>query len=135
MVAMNRKSMTQPNPLDIVNNLTAAINRGDLDAAVDLYEQDAVLVVQPGKIARGRSAIREALAGFISLKPTLRGQAQQIVDRDDIVLHCSRWILTGTSPDGKKVEMGGVSSDILQRQSDGSWLIAIDNPWGTTIVS
>lgn len=134
MVSMNVRNMTQPNPLDTVNNLTAAINRGDLDAALTLYEPDAVLVAQPGQIARGRAAIRAALAGFVSLKPTLRGQAQQIVEAGDIVLYCSRWTLIGSSPDGKKVEMGGFSSDVLRRQSDGKWLIAIDNPWGTSIV-
>lgn len=127
--------MTQSTPLDTVNDLTAAINRGDLDSAVNLYEPDAVLVAQPGQIARGRAAIREALAAFVSLKPTLRGQAQQIVESGDIVLYCSRWTLTGTSPDGNKVEMGGVSSDVLRRQPDGRWLITIDNPWGTSIVS
>ncbi|HKZ62253.1 MAG TPA: SgcJ/EcaC family oxidoreductase [Nitrososphaera sp.] len=135
IVNMNEKSMIQPSPLDTVNSLTAAINQGDLDAALNLYEPDAVLVAQPGQIARGRAGIREALAGFVSLKPTLRGQAQQIVDAGDIVLYCSRWTLTGTSPDGGKVEMAGVSSDILRRQYDGRWLIVIDNPWGTSILS
>ena len=127
--------MTQPSPLDTINRLTEAINRGDLEAALDLYEPDAVLVAQPGQIARGHAGIRDALARFVSLKPTLRGQSQQLVDSGDIVLYCSRWTLTGTSPDGGKVEMAGVSSDILRRQSDGRWLIVIDNPWGTTILS
>jgi uncharacterized protein (TIGR02246 family) len=112
-----------------------AINSGDIDVAVSLYEPDAVLVAQPGQIARGRAAIRGALAGFIALKPTLRGHSQQMVEAGDIVLFCGRWTLTGTSPDGKKVEMGGVSSDVLKRQSDGRWLVVVDNPWGTSIVS
>jgi ketosteroid isomerase-like protein len=30
--------------------------------------------------------------------------------------------------------MGGVSSDVLRRQHDGRWLIAVDNPWGATIL-
>lgn len=127
--------MTQPSPLDIVNSLTAAINQGDLDAALNLYEPDAVFVAQPGRIVRGHAGIREALSGFVSLNPTLRGQAQQVVDSGDVVLYCSRWTLTGTAPDGGKVEMAGVSSDVLRRQSDGRWLIVIDNPWGTSILS
>jgi uncharacterized protein (TIGR02246 family) len=122
-------------PLDTVSSLMTAINSGDIDVAVSLYEHDAVLVAQPGQIARGRAAIRGALAGFIALKPTLRGHSQQMVEAGDIVLFCGRWTLTGTSPDGKKVEMGGVSSDVLKRQSDGRWLVAVDNPWGTSIVS
>ena len=132
---MNCSDMTQAGPLDTVTSLMTAINDGDIEVAVSLYEPDAVLVAQPGQIARGRAAIRAALAGFISLKPTLRGHSQQIVEAGDIVLFCGRWKLTGTSPDGKKVEMGGVSSDVLRRQPNGRWLIAVDNPWGTSIVS
>jgi ketosteroid isomerase-like protein len=56
--------MTQPSPLDTINNLTAAINQGDLTAMLNLFEPDAVLVVQalagqPAQIARGKVAIRE----------------------------------------------------------------------------
>ena len=131
--------MTQPSPLDTINNLTAAINRGDLAPMLNLFEPDAVLVVQalagqPAQIARGYVAIREAYAGFLSLKPTLRRQTQQIVESTGIALHCSRWTLTATSPDGKIVERTGVSSDVLRKQSDGRWLIQIYNPYGTSIV-
>jgi len=131
---MAQNSMTQPTPLDTINRLTDAINRGDLDAALDLYEPNAVLVAQPGEIARGRAGIRDALARFVSLKPTLSGQSQQLVESGDIVLYCSRWTLTGTGPDGGKVQMAGVSSDVLRKQPDGRWLIVIDNPWGTSIL-
>ena len=124
----------QPNPSDTVESLTEAINQGDLDKALSFYEPDAVLIAQPGTIARGRDAIRTALAGFISLKPSLKGQAHQIVEAGNTALYCSRWTLVGTSPDGKRVEMGGTSSDVLRRQSDGRWLVAVDNPWGTSIV-
>jgi uncharacterized protein (TIGR02246 family) len=136
---MNEKTMTQPSPLDTINDLTAAINRGDLASMLNLFEPDAVLVVQalagqPAQIARGEVAIREAYAGFVSLKPTLRRQAQEIVEGGGIALHCSRWTLTATSPDGKRIERAGVSSDVLRKQSDGRWLILIYNPYGTRIL-
>ncbi|MGD0176761.1 MAG: DUF4440 domain-containing protein [Candidatus Bathyarchaeia archaeon] len=136
---MNENATTQPGPLDIINNLTAAINRADLAAMLASFEPDAVLVVQalagqPAQIARGHVAIREAYAGFVSLKPTLRRQGQQIIEAGSIALHCSRWTLTATSPDGKKVETTGASSDVLRKQPDGQWLILIYNPYGTSIV-
>lgn len=132
--------MNQPNPLDTISNLTAAINRGDLPAMLNCFEPDAVLVVQalagqPEQIARGRDAIREAYAWFVSLKPTLRRQAQQVVEAGNIALHCSKWTLTATSPDGKKMERTGTSSDVLRKQADGQWLILIYNPYGTGIVN
>src|SRR5688572_26395333 len=45
-------------PIDTVNQLVDAINRGDLERAVAAYEPEAVLVAQPGQLARGTSALR-----------------------------------------------------------------------------
>jgi ketosteroid isomerase-like protein len=99
------------------------------------YEPGAVLVVEPGKLARGSSQLREALAGFIALKPTLRSEAQEIVEAGDVALYVGRWKLRGTDPEGKAVVMGGESADVLRRQEDGRWLIALDNPWGDQILT
>lgn len=126
--------MPGQNPLDTVNKLIEAINRGDLNAAVALYEPQATLVTEPGKPAKGTAAIRAALQDLIALKPTLKGETHQIVEGGDLALFCSKWKLKGAAPDGKPVEMGGASSDVLRRQADGSWLIVIDNPWGTSIL-
>ena len=38
-------------------------------------------------------------------------------------------------PDGNTINFGGVSTDVLRRQQDGSWLMVIDNPMGTAIVA
>jgi uncharacterized protein (TIGR02246 family) len=122
-------------PLDTINSLTRAINYGDIETALSLYESEAIMVVEPGKVARGIVAIRTALEGFMSLKPSLKGEIHQILNVGDLALFCSKWTLSGTSPDGKAVEMTGVSSDVLRRQPDGRWLIAIDNPWGTGIIN
>lgn len=121
-------------PAETVSDLMMAINRGDLEAAMRLYEPDAVIVAQPGSIARGKDAVRAAIAGFIALKPALKGHAHEVVEAGNTALYCARWSLVGTAPDGKRVEMSGMSSDVLRRQPDGRWLVAVDNPWGTSIV-
>ena len=121
-------------PIDTVNQLVDAINRGDLDRAVAAYEPGAVLVAQPGQLARGSTQIREALAGFIALKPTLETVTQDLIEAGDVALYVSRWSLRGTDPTGKPVAMAGESADILRRQQDGRWLIALDNPWGAGIL-
>ena len=121
-------------PRETVNQLMEAINRRELDAAVALYEPDATLLAEPGKPARGKPAIRAALEGFIALTPTLIGQTDQTIESGHVALFCSKWSLTGTGPDGKPMQLGGLSSDILRRQADGAWLIVIDNPWGTAIL-
>jgi len=121
-------------PIDTVNRLTEALNRGDLDGAVALYETNAVLVAQPGVLARGSNELRVALGRFVALEPTLRSEAQSVVEAGDIALYMGRWTLLGTDPAGQPISMGGESSDILRRQADGRWLIAVDNPWGGQIL-
>jgi uncharacterized protein (TIGR02246 family) len=129
-----RKERFVTTPIDTVNQLTAALNRGDIDAALSLYETNALLVAQPGQIARGSAELRAALRGFIDLKPRLTSQVQSVFETCDIALYVGRWNLQGTDPAGREVSMGGESSDILRRQDDGRWLIAIDNPWGSQVL-
>ena len=123
-----------PGPVDPIKHLVDAVNHGDLQRALTVYGPDSVFVAQPGQVARGLGQIKEALAGFIALKPTLTFQSQETIEAGDIALCAGRWTLTGTDPAGKPVTMGGESADVLRRQPDGRWLIAVDNPWGTAIL-
>lgn len=122
-------------PLEAVTRFVNAMNQGDLETALSMYEPGAALVVKPGVVATGTMALREALAGFVALKPALTSEAQQVVEAGDVALYCARWSLRGADPAGNLVQMNGRSSDILRRQPDGNWLIALDNPWGTDIVA
>ena len=121
-------------PIDTVNQLLSAINRGAVEAALALYEPDAVLIAQPGHPARGPDELRAALQQFAALKPILRSRADSVVEMGDLALYVSRWTLHGTDPSDQSVTVGGESSDILRRQRDGRWLIAIDNPWGAKVL-
>jgi ketosteroid isomerase-like protein len=121
-------------PLDTVNRLVRAINAGDLAAAVALYEPDAILVVQPGHLARGTAQVREALGGFVAMQATLISEAQYVLEAGDLALYIGRWRLRGTDPAGGPVELGGESTDVVRRQADGRGLIAIDDPWGARVL-
>jgi uncharacterized protein (TIGR02246 family) len=48
------------NPNETMGQLIAAINGGEPERALTLYEQDAVFVTEPGKFAAGKNAIRDA---------------------------------------------------------------------------
>jgi len=126
--------MGEMTPEDTVRNLIKAINNGDAATAAAQYEPEAILVVEPGKIARGSEQIREAMIGFTALKPTLQSEKDEILVAGDTALLLSNWSLNGTGPAGEAVQMGGKSTDILRRQSGGNWLIAIDNPWGVDLL-
>jgi ketosteroid isomerase-like protein len=127
--------MKTSSPLDAVTHFVNAMNRGDLDTALSMYEPGASLVVQPGTVATGTPALREALAGFAALKPTITTEAYKIMEADGVALYCSRWTMRGTDPAGSPMQLGGRSSDVLRRQPDGNWLIALDNPFGAEILA
>jgi ketosteroid isomerase-like protein len=71
---------------------------------------------------------------MIALKPVLTAQTHQTIQTGEVALYCSDWMLAGTAADGSPVEISGKSSDVLRRQPDGRWLIAIDNPWGPAML-
>jgi len=106
-----------------------AFNRGDIEALLALYAPDAVLVPEPGKQVTGTANVRTALEGFMSLKGTMKLETQSVVTGGDTALTRGRWTLQGTGPDGKPLEMGSDSAEVWRRQSDGTWLTILDNPW------
>jgi ketosteroid isomerase-like protein len=127
--------MKTSSPLDAVTHFVNAMNQGDLDTALSMYEPGASLVVQPGTVVTGTPALREALAGFAALKPTITTEAYKIMEADGVALYCSCWTMRGTDPAGNPVQLCGRSSDVLRRQPDGNWLIALDNPFGAEILA
>ncbi|MDG4560888.1 MAG: SgcJ/EcaC family oxidoreductase [Candidatus Competibacter sp.] len=123
------------NPEEVLHAFFRAFNQGDIDAVIALYEPRAALVAQPGQVAEGHSALREAFNGFLAMKPTLTPEKHTFVTASDLALSTVKWTLKGTGPDGQPVQMEGTSSDILRKQADGRWLFVIDNPWGAGILS
>ena len=126
--------MDTTSPLETITQLVKAMNTWNLDSAVTLFEPGAAFVIKPGIVINGTSGIRQALEGFMALKPTLTIEKQQFVQAGDVAQYCAQWSLTGVDPTGTAVKLGGRSSSILKRQPDGRWLFLVDNPWGTDIV-
>ena len=123
--------MDARNPAEVDAVFVKALNAGDLETMVGLYEPAAALTPSPGKTVVGRAAIREALAGFLAMKPTMRLTCKVLGQSDDLALVTGRWELEGTGPDGRAVALKGQSVEVVRRQADGRWLFVVDNPWGT----
>lgn len=131
MVAPAASYYFSMNPQDIHQKFVAAFNRGDLDAIVALYEPEASLAPQPGVIVTGHAAIGEAFQAFLAMKPQIQIDTVRVMHgAGGITLLHGRWTLKGTGPDGNPAVMEGTTAEVVRRQSDGSWLYAIDNPFG-----
>jgi uncharacterized protein (TIGR02246 family) len=106
-------------------------NAGDLDGLLALYEPDAVIIPAPGgQPTRGRQALRNALAGFLALKPQLTLETVLAIQNGDIALLSCHWRVTGTAPDGEAVDMTHNSAEVVRRGPDGVWRYVIDHPYG-----
>jgi len=64
------------------------------------------------------------------MKPTLELAPRVLGQCNDVALLTASWTLNGTGADGTPVRMTGNSVEVARRQADGTWLFAIDTPWG-----
>ncbi|MCC6196607.1 MAG: DUF4440 domain-containing protein, partial [Burkholderiales bacterium] len=60
--------MSARTPDDVHPLFARYFAEADMAGLISLYEPDAVLLPQPGAVARGHAAIREALNGFLAMK-------------------------------------------------------------------
>jgi uncharacterized protein (TIGR02246 family) len=118
-----------------VQALDDAFARKDLAAVLSLYEEDAVLVVEPGRVAKGK----EELARFFQFLFTLNGRAEQlethVLESGEIALFTSRWRFSGTSPEGRAFQKQSVATSVFRRAKNGTWRMVIDNSHGPAVLS
>ena len=122
--------MAARTPEELDRLFAGAMNAGNLDALVALYEPQASLTPAPGKVAVGVDAIREALGGFLAGNPKMTLTPRVVSRAGDLALLTSKWEITMTDADGKPAELHGQSVEVARRQADGNWLFAIDLPLG-----
>ena len=61
----------------------------------------------------------------------LEAREKRGLQANDLTLLITEWTINGTEPDGKPINLTGRGTVVLRRQSDGNWLMVIENPWGT----
>ena len=117
-------------PEEIDSLFAQALNAGNVDALVALYEPQASLMPSPGTLVAGSAAIREALAAFVAAKPAMQIAPRLVSQSGDLAVVTAKWQLAMTGQDGKPAQMQGQSVEVVRRQSDGRWLFVIDLPFG-----
>jgi uncharacterized protein (TIGR02246 family) len=97
---------------------------------VSLYEPQANLLQRDGTAATGTAAIREALAGFLAMKPKIAMSVHKVVRAgDDLAVLYNDWSMSATGPDGGSMSVTGKAIEIVRRQADGTWRFAVDDPF------
>jgi uncharacterized protein (TIGR02246 family) len=120
-------------PEEVLEVVAQAINSGDVDAQMAIYEPDAYFNFElgPEGPVTGIQAIREAFTGFLAMKPNITMKLISCNQAGDIAVVRNAWHMTCTGQDGNPMEeMTGQSVSVLRRQPDGNWLVLVDNPYG-----
>jgi uncharacterized protein (TIGR02246 family) len=110
-------------PSEIHALFVDAFNRGDLEALVALYEPGAVLVIS-GHASVGHEAIREAYKHMLARRGQMELETRSVVESGArIAVLYAAWTLSGSESTAR-----GVSTEVVRRQPDGTWLFLIDEP-------
>jgi uncharacterized protein (TIGR02246 family) len=122
--------MGAASPEAVAQAFVAAVNDGDLTAALDLWLDDAVFVTPDGAALQGKAAIRDVVAALVQNGTRMRIEmAGCHVAGPAAVAHGT---LTFTVPraDAEPAEATSRFTAVYAQGDDGSWRIAVDAPWG-----
>jgi Ketosteroid isomerase homolog len=121
---------------DIISACDLAIQNEDFDTLMIYYSEDAVLVVKPGMIARGKEEIKKAfitIANYFNhhIVPT---QGKMILlEAGDTVLVLSQTLLDSDKKDSEYA-MERRATYVFKKNAQDEWLCVIDNSYGTDLI-
>ena len=121
----------RPEDVDVL--LAKAFAAQDIDACAALYHPDASVVrlaVFGGDIATGDTGIREVMADYVGLTPTMDVTVHHVTQAGDLALVRSQWRIRGTDHHGAPIDLHHHGMEVMRRADDGTWQFYIDHPWG-----
>lgn len=113
----------------VIHQADLAIIAEDFDTLLQLYTDDAILVIKPGKNAVGKSEIRkvfEKIAKYFQHGLKVEQAGMQILETVSTALVLAKTIVS--APNQPVVERK--ATYVFAKVGSGSWLCAIDNSYG-----
>ncbi|OIQ50945.1 hypothetical protein BerOc1_02890 [Pseudodesulfovibrio hydrargyri] len=122
-------------PVEIqIERADKAIVAEEFDTLLDIYTEDAVLVIEPGRTVRGKAGIRkafEAIAAYFRHGLEVRQNGMEILESGRIALvHANTVVSAPGSPEAERKAVY-----VFHKEEDGIWRCAIDNSYGNEIVA
>jgi uncharacterized protein (TIGR02246 family) len=111
-----------------------AINREDFDTVMNIYSDDAVLVVKPGMNVVGKAQIRkamEAIAAHFNHSLDVRQRGMKILESSDTALVLAKTVVSASNMPA--IERN--ATYVFKRDPNGAWLCVIDNSYGHELLN
>jgi uncharacterized protein (TIGR02246 family) len=121
--------MSAHSPGDIHALFQNAFNIGDVETLVSLYEPNAILIVG-GQQVTGRENIRAAFHSMLSVGVQMSLKTRSIIEsRDGLAILHGEWVVQPTTATESRLSTQGLSTEVVRKQPDGTWLFLFDNPY------
>lgn len=126
-----RIKMIARSPGEAVEMLDKAFNEGDVETLLSFYEDAAIVVTEPGHLARGRSELRTFFNRVVRSGMSAKQLKTYTLEADGIALFLSRWSLQVGTEDAQRTF---VATTVFRKQPDGGWRALIDNSVGPSVL-
>lgn len=113
----------------LIEKADKAIDQEDFDTVIDLYSDDAVLVIKPGMNAEGKEQIRsamEAIAKYFEHSLNVKQAAMMILETGDVALVLARTLVSAKNHPVTERE----ATYVFKEDASSRWLCVIDNSYG-----
>jgi uncharacterized protein (TIGR02246 family) len=121
----------------VIKDADSAINREDFDAVMDFYSDDAVLVVKPGMLAKGKVEIRRAfsaIADYFNHSLKVNQDRMAVIETGDTALVIAKAHLSASLKSDPEFSMERISTYVFKKDSEGKWRCVIDNSYGAELL-
>jgi uncharacterized protein (TIGR02246 family) len=119
--------MAAATPEDVSAAFAAALNAGDVPAALELWSEEATMVAPSGQAVRGRDAIAGILETLVGNGTSVEIELSSLIAAGDTAIATGELRMRAR---GQQEVQTATSVVVYSRGGDGCWRVAIDAPWG-----
>jgi uncharacterized protein (TIGR02246 family) len=126
--------MVATTPEQAVDLADRCFNGGDIEGVLSFYEENAVIVTEPGKTARGTAEMRAFFEQVMQTGASARQLKTHVIEADGVALFLSRWTLTTKTAGQQDSARRFTAVTVFRKQPDGAWKALIDNSLGPLVL-
>lgn len=133
MTFKRRDKLLQHPVITQIEKADKAIVAEDFDTLLDIYTDDAILVVEPGRIAVGKNAIRksfEAIAVYFKNGLQVRQEGLRVLESGETALVLANTVISAPNLPTTTRK----ATYVFTKGASGDWLCSIDNSYGHEII-
>lgn len=117
----------------LISKADTAINQEDFETLIDIYSDDAVLVVKPGMNAVGKEQIKkafEAIAVHFEHSLDVKQTGMAILETGDTALVLAKTVVSAKNLPATERK----ATYVFKRGYENRWVCAIDNSYGHSLL-